>query len=649
MKVSLKSKIIIIFIIIICCIGITTLIMGTLLISRGIINQVQDRVRNDLNSADEIFNNRILNIKNIIFFSTLRDSLINALINKNRPLLQKYLNEARNVGEFEILSITDKNGTVVHRSSNPGVFGDSQAQDPLIKHVIEKKTAIASVITTPPEGLKKEGKIFAERAYIKFKVTPKAKEIDQSEECCGMMIKVACPIIGKDGILLGVLYGGDLLNRNYTLVDRIKNIVYQGEKYRGKDIGSATIFQNDVRISTNVMTGKGNRAIGTRVSDEVRREVLEKGKFWIKRAFVVNDWYITAYKPITDFNGKIIGMLYVGMLENKFTDMKREAQFTLLGATIFFMLIVLIISNIFTDKIIKPINYLVDVSKKISAGDFTQKVKVESNDELGELEKAYNAMIFGLQERDMQIEKETQQKLMRSEKLAALGRMAAGIAHEINNPLTGILMYGNFLLKGLAGDKKNLKDAEIIVNETTRCRDLVRQLLDFSREYVPERKNFNINEIIEKAFSIIENQVYFEKIDFIKRLSEKMPSVMIDGNQVEQVLINLMLNAAEAMPDGGAIVVKTETDPQKKNIIITITDTGCGIPGENIDKIFDPFFTTKEVGKGTGLGLAVSYGIIRAHEGEINVKSKVNKGTTFTIALPVQSNKHEKVEVKNAT
>ena len=241
-----------------------------------------------------------------------------------------------------------------------------------------------------------------------------------------------------------------------------------------------------------------------------------------------------------------------------------------------------------------------------------------------ELEKAYNEL------------QELKAQLIQSEKMASLGQLAAGIAHEINNPLTGVLTSGHILLKRCKPVDSNREDLEIIVNETTRCREIVRGLLDFARQSSPQMVTVDLTKLINKTLSIMENQFHIKNIKIIKKLKENIPEIMLDVNQIEQVFVNLLLNSIEAMPEGGTILIATEYD--QYYIIITFQDTGQGIPENIIGKIFDPFFSTKSRKKGTGLGLSVSYGIIKKHNGTIEVKSKENEGTIFTIKLPIKQN-----------
>ena len=227
-----------------------------------------------------------------------------------------------------------------------------------------------------------------------------------------------------------------------------------------------------------------------------------------------------------------------------------------------------------------------------------------------------------------------QKQLIQSEKLASVGRLAAGVGHEVNNPLTGILTYGHFLSKR-ANEKDFVKEySEKIVNETMRCRKIIRRLLDFARQTEPEKELADINKIVKDTLALIENQASLQNIKIVTEFNEQLPMIMVDSNQIQEVFTNIILNALDAMPDGGFLTI-SDRAVDGRFIEINFIDTGCGIPVEDLDRLFDPFFTTKKVGEGTGLGLSVSYGIIEKHNGAIEVQSEVGNGSTFVVKLPV--------------
>ena len=407
MKINIKNKLILNFTILIILTGTISTIIGTVMINRGILNEVQGKVYTDLYSARGILNNRLNNIRNILESTALRELVKNSISNNDRRSLLRSLQDVKEITNFEILVVTDKDGRVIIRTQNPEEYRDSQAEDPLIKKVLTNKKAIASPVIIKREDLIKEGQCFADRAKITI-VSDYATKTNKTPdiETSGMMLKAAVPIFDDNRHLLGIIYGGDLLNGNYGIVDKIKETVYQGEVYKNHDMGTATIFQDDIRISTNVLTGNGERAIGTRVSREVYDRVIKDGKQWIDRAMVVNSRYITAYEPIRNIDNKVIGMLYVGMLQDKYIDFKWRLLLIFFAVTITGMLLVFVISNFLANTITKPIKHLANVSRQISEGNFSVEADIHSNDEIGELVKAFNKMAHGLMERDEKLKDE---------------------------------------------------------------------------------------------------------------------------------------------------------------------------------------------------------------------------------------------------
>jgi PAS domain S-box-containing protein len=229
--------------------------------------------------------------------------------------------------------------------------------------------------------------------------------------------------------------------------------------------------------------------------------------------------------------------------------------------------------------------------------------------------------------------RKSEQMRAEAEKLAAIGRLAAGVAHEINNPLTGVLTFSHLLRDKQNLDAQDKQDLDLIIRETTRAGEIVRGLLDFARERPTAKEPLDLNGVVRQTIRLLGNQKAFQKVTIDEHLAEGLPQIRGDMNQLQQVLLNLSLNACEAMPEGGKLTISTSVEDGK--VLMKVTDTGCGIKKEHLDQIFEPFFSTKPVGKGTGLGLSVSYGIVQQHGGTLEVESQVGKGTTFTLALPI--------------
>jgi two-component system NtrC family sensor kinase len=637
----LRTKLIFQFLVVVLITGVVAAAVGVLLIGDRIVRQAQEKVKMDLNSAWEVYNQRVRDVEGAVEHAAIRYFLREAIRAKDWKGISEDLEKIRVWEGLDVLTLTDEKGVVVARGRNPDVAGDSQAADPVVGKVLETPRTVSGTQIVSREELEKEGKELAERARIEIRYTPRAKLRLDKEETSGMMIKAAAPVLSEAGQLLGVLYGGHLLNRDFdvepegnAIVDKVKSIVYRHETYKGKDTGTATIFQGDLRISTNVMDRHGERAIGTRVSQEVNDVVLGKGEAWVRRAFVVNDWYRTAYEPIRDVDGNVIGILYVGLLEEKFVDLKKQTLWIFLGIALAGMIGALAVSYVLSSSILRPIRRLVQASHALAGGDLSHKVVVHGEDEIGELCETFNMMADSLDERNRKLREYMREKLSQSEKLASLGRLAAGVAHEINNPLTGVLTYSHLLLRKTPPGNPDREDLEVIVRETTRCREIVKELLDFARETKSERKPSDLNRVIRDTISLVENQVSFQKVQIETELDDSLPQIPIDANEMQQVFTNLALNAAEAMPGGGVITFRSRVEGDRGFVRAEVSDTGTGIPEENLSKIFDPFFTTKEAGAGTGLGLAVTYGIIQKHDGNIEVRSERGKGTTFIIRLP---------------
>jgi signal transduction histidine kinase len=222
-----------------------------------------------------------------------------------------------------------------------------------------------------------------------------------------------------------------------------------------------------------------------------------------------------------------------------------------------------------------------------------------------------------------------------TEKMSSLGRMAAGIAHEINNPLAGILLYSSNMSKKVPPGGTLDDGLNIIIKETQRCKTIIQGLLEFARDREPQMVSANINHIMEKALGILDNEFRLRHVTKEVRLAEGMVKTMLDENQIEQIFINLLLNALQAVEENGVVTVKSSVEPKQERVRVEITDNGCGIAANDIKRIFEPFYSTKQ--KGTGLGLAVSYGIVKNHEGDIQVFSVPGELTRFLVEFPIRA------------
>jgi two-component system NtrC family sensor kinase len=292
----------------------------------------------------------------------------------------------------------------------------------------------------------------------------------------------------------------------------------------------------------------------------------------------------------------------------------------------------LILIYLVTVVVMRPIGRIVAMSQKVVGGDIAARVGIRPAGELGTLCEAVDFMADAIAEREKQVKEALRHQVTRAEKLASIGRLAAGVAHEINNPLTGVLTFSHLMREKANMDAQDREDLDLIIRETTRAADIVRGLLDFARERPVLMERLDLNEVVRRTVRLIANQKKFEKISIEQLLQEDLPEVRGDMNQLQQVLLNLSLNACTAMPGGGKLTIRTTAVDER--VMLKVSDTGCGIKPELLDRIFEPFFTTQDVGKGTGLGLSVTHGIIEQHGGELEVQSREGEGSTFTIYLP---------------
>jgi len=608
-------------------------LVGTSLVNRLVVAEAQRVVQNDLNAARAIFLSRLSDVHDVVRLTADRFFLKEALRTGRLAQVADELGRVRAGEGLDFLTVTDEQGTVLVRTSNPARAGDNRSGDELLSAAQSTRAPVSGVAIWSAADLWRESPDLAERAYIRFVETPKARPRAEMEETAGMVLEAAAPIWSNDGELLGLLYGGMLLNRNYEIVDRVKSTVFQALRYHGRDVGTATIFLDDVRIATNVLNRDGTRAVGTRIAADVYARVVGEGQPWIGRAFVVNAWYITAYEPIRSIAGRVIGILYVGMLEDRYVEMRRRAVAILLGIALAGGLISMAFSYHVSRRISAAVHRLVSASRELTHGNLGVTVRLETGDELEDLAEAFTTMAAALQARDEQLKEQARTRLMQSERLAITGQLAAGVAHELNNPLQGILAYSHLLLELLPVDHPVRDTLQKIADQANRSREIIRGLLDFARPRPPQVKPVDLNAVLQECVALVENQAMFHNIRVTRRLQPDLPPAVADPAQMQQVFMNLIVNAAEAMEGGGELTLVTRVVPPGR-IEVECTDTGHGISSEHLEHIFDPFFTTKAPGRGVGLGLAISYGIIREHRGTIGVHSTVGRGTTFTIVLP---------------
>ena len=364
-----------------------------------------------------------------------------------------------------------------------------------------------------------------------------------------------------------------------------------------------------------------------------------------------------------DKSQPILGVLDILYSLDEIDQTIQSNSVTVAGISLGFIVVAsLLLSFLVHRMVYVPLRDLEGGAKRLSSGNLEQLIPVRSGDEFGQLATSFNSMTSALRKSESElrewghtleqkVEKRTRElraaeaEAARGEKLASVGLLAAGIAHELNNPLTGILTFSHLLRKKAVDGSPEAEDLDLVIRETKRCAAIIRRLLDFSREKAPEKKFADLNEIIENTVRIVERPAHLHNIEITLDLDRDLPPVWVEPDLIEQVIMNMLVNAQHAIEDDGSITIQCRRSPELRipdigmepvpMVEISIIDTGCGIPAEDLQRIFDPFFSSKEVGKGTGLGLSVSHGIVRAHGGCIEVESTVGQGTTFRICFPL--------------
>ena len=361
----------------------------------------------------------------------------------------------------------------------------------------------------------------------------------------------------------------------------------------------------------------------------------------------------------------VLGIVDVAYSLDEIDQSRRTHTIHVIGMAAGFILIFATSIGVLLQRFIYvPLKDMDSGANEVAAGRLDQSIPVRSNDEFGRVAASFNHMTEALKAsrsemQDMlptlesKVTERTRELLAakaevaQGEKLASIGVLASGIAHELNNPLTGVLTFTSLMRKKAADGSEDAADLDLVIRETKRCASIIRRLLDFAREKVPVKGFFNLNLVIEDTVRFVERPASLQQIEITTALDPALPQVWGDADLIKQVILNLLVNAQQAIEGKGSIKVASRLYPGMASdkpdvdnlpmVEISVTDTGCGIPPANLERIFEPFFTSKEVGKGTGLGLSVSYGIVKAHGGKINVDSVVGEGTTFHVLLPITS------------
>jgi signal transduction histidine kinase len=560
---------------------------------------------------------------------------------------------------LDFLYLMDSSGKIL--ASSPAFPGRPKGDWPIITSALSGEAPSAGIDIFSNDELAAISPVLAERARLDLVPTPNAVPTNRSTETHGMVVHAASRATTSGGAP-AALVGGILLNQNLEFIDTINDLVYQSASLPEGSQGTATLFLDDVRVSTNVRLFEGRRALGTRVSAAVRSAVMGEGRTWLDSAFVVNDWYISAYEPLVDSYGKRVGMLYVGFLQKPFNDAKFE---TLLIIALAFIVITAATVPIFlrwAQSIFMPLERVTTTIGEVESGNLSARTKLPaSGDEIGRVAFHLDTLLDQIQERDRQLREwnedlntrvrertrdlehanlkleATTKQLIMSEKLAAIGEITAGVAHEINNPIA--VMQGNLdVIRSVIGDAADKAKVEfrLLDEQIHRISQIVTKLLQFARpeEYAGYVERHAPGSVVADCLPLVQHLLNKTEIGVVRE-DRASRLVLMNGTELQQVMINLIVNAIHAMPDGGTLALRSFDAERDGNpgIVIEVADTGVGMPADMVEKVFDPFFTTKRR-EGTGLGLSISQTLIKRQRGQITVESEVGRGSTFRVWLP---------------
>jgi two-component system NtrC family sensor kinase len=625
-------------------------------------DQLYIKVNTDLSVSHDIFKRIQRDYLNALGKTADSYTFRSELADDDFEAIQKQIDQLKTEHSFSYIQLIDLNGLPLYSLKKPTHVNTSRLSSALKAAQIGKPSVGVEIFS----AVDLNSFQLAEQVHLTLIETSRARATEKVVEDRGMMIRALYPIVDTSQTVLAILDAGVLLNSNFSFVDVIRDLVYGPGSLIEGSIGTVTVFLDDVRISTNVPVQTGERALGTRVSDEVRTIVLDQGETWIDRAFVVNDWYISSYEPIIDIEGNRVGMLYAGFLEAPFRQSLINALIGLVLLFLILMGLTSLVAVIGAKSIFKPIERMSSVVHATRRGKDLRIGKIASKDEIGSLANEFDVMLDLLSKRKLQIQswakvleqkvdertselklknselistiailKKTRQKLVIAEKLAALGELTAGVAHEINNPTAVILGNIDVITAEMGSQLEPVQDeVDLIIEQIYRIKDITTNLLQYAKPdaYAGYMNEIDVNQLIKETSKLIQHlrsEISYE----LELTLDASILIRINSQELQQVLVNLMTNSIQALPNTNGLVSIYSRDFGDKGVQIIVKDNGTGMDTNSTHKVFNPFYTTKTQGEGTGLGLSISYGLVRRYGGNIEVNSELNSGSEFTITL----------------
>ncbi|UXM85010.1 cache domain-containing protein [Methanococcus aeolicus] len=602
-------------------------------ITQTMNEQAQDKINTDLYAAEEFMGHNLDKLSSICEYTVNSPDLLENMKNKNIKNLKNILLLTKKSSDADFVTLFDNTGNVVLRSNNNN-YGDKELSDH-IKKVLNGSNVTATIIldenTVKKENLENKTIIYI---FDKGDFVPLDME-NKSIEYRGLALVSIKPIYDNNtGEIMGALMISKVLNKDTYIVDKIKATT--------KD--TSTIFLGGLRISTNVQENH-ERAMGTFVSQNVYEQVIKKGEIYYGRAFVVDDWYLTAYKPIKDDNNNIIGMIYVGVPEKPFIALQDKIKHIILWVGLVAFLMALVVSVIINSTITRPIKKLKKGVEMMGKGDYNFRVNINSNDEFEELAHAFNKMADEIKSSQEKLKKQAEKLEISYNELKKLDKFKSEIisivSHELRTPLTSIKGYVELVLDGTMGtiNESQKRCLEIANENIDRLKRLIDNMLDLSKiergELKMDISKVNLNDIVQNVVHSLKPLADGKNIKIINKVEPITAN--LDKDKITGVLTNLIENAIKFSPVNENVTI--EAFKENNMVHITVKDNGPGIPKSELTKIFDIFYqvnsSAKRIKSGSGLGLAICKSIVESHGGKIWVESKFGKESTFHILLPL--------------
>jgi two-component system NtrC family sensor kinase len=549
---------------------------------------------------------------------------------------ERELDLAQRESRLDFLQIIAPDGRVQVRAGPSSAAGDSQSHNPAVVRALKGEVA-AGVVVLDAADLARESAELAERAFLALEETPRARPTPRREEARGLAVVAAAPMF-NGAQLVGVAYGGILLNRNFDFVDQVSDAIFKRETYQGAVLGSATLFLHDVRVATTVRRDNGNRALGTRASKEVADQVLDSARPWTGPAFVVNESYLTAYDPLRDLDGRVVGMLYVGRLERPFRDLQRATLLQVAALSGAGLLLAALLAAVMATRLARPIHALVEASQRMQRGEPHSAVELHSScREIDNLVQTYNAMATALAERARSLN-------AANTELAAVNRrymdMLGFVSHELKSPVAAMQNYSYLLKNGSLGplSEAQAKAVSRIEAGTHRLVEMVRHYLSLSRiengEFTPVPTEVRVRaEIAEPVLEANAADAADRSLHFENEIPEDAV-VRADAGMVTEVLENLVSNAIKYGQPG---VIALSGEREGERWWFAVRNPGPGIPEDRRGALFGKFARLANGAhqpRGTGLGLFISKQIVEAHGGRIELRCETGAWVEFRFSLP---------------